>query len=333
MKKIILLILFVTFMACGCGKVDKDKMINKFINKVNDTSSYHLKGAMEIVSDEDTYLYDIDVNYQKKNKYKVGMINQTNNHEQIILRNNDGVYVVTPSLNKSYKFQSEWPDNSSQAYILSALVKDIKNDPESTLTEEKDKYVLQTKVNYPNNNTLAYEKLTFDKDMNLETVYVYDNNDTPKIKVTFNKIDYKANLKDDIFKLESYIDENCCEETEKTGLIDNIIYPLYIPQDTYLDEKETINTTDGERVILTFTGLKKFILVEETANISDDFEVIPVYGDPYLLEETYGVLSANSLTWTKGNVDYYLSSNDLTNEEMLSIAVSLNNGNTISVGK
>lgn len=51
-----------------------------------------------------------------------------NNHEQIILRNKDGVYVVTPSLNKSFKFQSEWPYNNSQVYLLQSIVDDIKDD-------------------------------------------------------------------------------------------------------------------------------------------------------------------------------------------------------------
>lgn len=54
------------------------------------------------------------------------MVNKANEHKQIILRNNDGLYVITPSLNKSFKFESTWPDNSSQSYILSSLIKDIR---------------------------------------------------------------------------------------------------------------------------------------------------------------------------------------------------------------
>ena len=35
---------------------------------------------------------------------------------------------MTPSLNKSFKFQSDWPYNSSQAYIMSSILKDLEDD-------------------------------------------------------------------------------------------------------------------------------------------------------------------------------------------------------------
>ena len=36
---------------------------------------------------------------------------------QIILRNEEGVFVLTPALNKSFRFQSDWPQNSSRLFI------------------------------------------------------------------------------------------------------------------------------------------------------------------------------------------------------------------------
>ena len=95
MKKFIgicaILMLFVT----GCGKyTDKDilKDINKNIEKLE---SYYLEGEMEIVNNEDIYKYDVKVSYQEDDYYKVSLKNQSNSHEQIILKNDDGVYVMT----------------------------------------------------------------------------------------------------------------------------------------------------------------------------------------------------------------------------------------------
>lgn len=42
---------------------------------------------------------------KKDNLFKVSLTNQVNNHEQIILRNNDGVYVLTPSIGKVLNFK------------------------------------------------------------------------------------------------------------------------------------------------------------------------------------------------------------------------------------
>ena len=76
------------------------------------------------------------------------------------------------------------------------------------------------------------------------------------------------------------IEENCCsndvEESSETSKIDDFIYPLYVPANTYLKNREFVNTDDGERVILTFNGDKNFVLIEEVSNVSDEFEIIPI---------------------------------------------------------
>lgn len=360
MKKILLLFISILLLT-GCGKVDKDKLIKNFKNDVESSKSYTLESKMEIYNAEDTFEYDIKVAYMDGDYFKVDMVNTLSNHEQVILRNGEEVYVVTPSLNKSYKFVSEWPYNSSQSYILNSLVKDIDEDEDITFNKEDDGYSLIVDVDYPNNANLKYEKILFDKDMNLKTVSVYDDEDIISLKVDFNKIDYKANLKEEDFSVDNLVDENCCNnnnnndnsaskgtennqetnpeasesntetntEEQETSSLEDIIYPLYVPANTYLKNKETVNTENGERVILTFNGDKNFVIIEEASKVYDEFEIIPVYGDPTMLSNTIGALSTNSLSWSIDNVDYYLASNDLTQSEILSIADSLNTTNLV----
>ena len=76
-------------------------------------------------------------------------------------------------------------------------------------------------------------------------------------------------------------------------------------------------------------GDKNFVLIEEVANVSEEFEIIPVYGDPLMLSNTIGALSTNSLSWSHNNIDYYLASNDLSTSEILSIADSLSVANVV----
>ena len=366
MKKVLILLLVVSLFITGCGKKNAKNVINDFANKVSNTKSYSLKGNMEIYDDEETFTYSIEADYMKDNFYKVVMVNQTNNHEQVLLKNNDAVYVITPSLNKSFKFQSEWPDNSSQSYLLKAITEDLKNDQNSSLEEIDNDYVIKSSVNYPNNPELKYQKVTLDKDGNLKKNEVYDEKDKLKMKVTFTDISYDASLSEDDFKLEEYIKEepkeenkeekkedttktketcteSTCKEEEKancegdscdkeTGLLENIMYPLYIPSNTYLSTSDKVNTDNGNRVILTFGGEKNFVLVEEKASVAEEFEIIPVYGDPLIVNDTYGALGANSLTWTKDNISYYLAGNDLTTNELISIGKSIR-GEDITVAK
>lgn len=370
MKKIFLLFISMMLLT-GCGKVDKDNLVKSFKDSVEGAKSYKTESIMEIYNEEDTFTYNINVSYLDDDYFKVDMVNAMNNHEQIILRNGDDVYVVTPSLNKSYKFVSEWPYNSSQSYILSTLVKDIDDSSEVIFNEEEDGYSLKVDVNYPNNTNLTYEKIYFNKNKELVNVDVYDKSDIVAISVKFKNIDYKANLKDKDFNIDNIVgnkikkDEDSSSDNEednnsnmnkdnddsdknnnnenngsndkandkssngsnnnvkKTGSLEDIVYPLYIPTNTYLKNKEVISTEDGERAILTFYGDKNFILIEEVANVSDEFEIVSVYGDPTMLSNSIGALSNNSLSWTVDNVDYYLASNDLSTTEILTIADSL----------
>lgn len=333
MKKIFILITMLLLL-CGCSKTSEEKLIKKFSNDVNSSKSYLLKGSLEILNDEDTFNYSVEVGYKKKDLYKVKLINTITSHEQVILKNKDGVYVITPSLNKSFKFQSEWPNNSSQAYILNSILSDLEKTENKNFMEEKEYLTIQSDVLYPNNNDLVYQKLYFDKDYNLKKNEVFNNDNKVRIRFVLSSIDYKANLDDNYFNVENSVDQNCCsEEKQSSNTLNDIIYPLYIPSETYLTNKETISTDVGNRAILTFSGKKEFVLIEEPSVLNAEFETIPVYGDPIMMNGNVGALSGNSLYFTLDNIDYYIAGNDLSTSELLSVASSLSNTLVTSVGK
>ena len=338
MKKILILLIGV-FLLMGCSKKSNIDVAKEFENKVNKSKSYQIKGYLEIQNDEEIFKYDINVSFLEKNYYKVEMVNTANEHKQIILRNDDGLYVITPALNKSFKFESTWPDNSSQSYILSSLVKDIKNDSKKEIIKEDDSYIIKVKVNYPNNEELSYQKIYLDNDFNLKKVEVYSKSDIVKIKMEFKDIDLKAGLDDDLFELKNYIEENECEKEEcenskKTmSNINSAIYPLYMPSNTYLKNTEIVNNDNNSRVILTYSGAKNFVLIEEGAVVNADHEIIPVYGEPIMLNDTIAALSTNSMYWTSNDIDYYMVSEDLSVSEMVFIATSLNNSTSVSLMK
>lgn len=326
MKKKILVLFSLLLLLTGCGKNNEEKLIKKFESDVNGSKSYSLTGSLEIINDEDNFNYAIDVGYKKKDMYKVKITNTVNNHEQIIIKNNEAVYVITPSLNKSFKFQSEWPNNSSQSYLLGSILNDLLNTKDKKYLEEQDYLTVQTDVTYPNNSDLVYQKLYFDKDYNLKKNEVYNIDNQVRIRLVIGNIDYKANLDDKVFQVDTYIDSNCCGNDEKTSeTINEIIYPLYIPKETYLTTKETVTTDNGNRAILTFGGSKDFVLIEEPTMASPEFMSIPIYGDPIMMNGTVAALSGNSLYWSLDGIDYYLAGNDLSTNELLKVASSISN--------
>ena len=324
-KKILLLaICFITiFFTSGCGK--NNNVFKKIKDKYDNLKSYTLTGNLEIINNDDTYKYDVKVSYQKNDKYYVSLKNRDNNHEQIILKNEDGVYVLTPSLNKSFKFQSNWPYNNSQIYLIQSIIDDIDKDKEKDFVKSKEGYIYTVNVNYPNNRMLVKQEVKFDKDYNLLGVNVVDENGISKMKIDFQTIDLKPNIDKNTFDLNRIMENNNVtkEETEKTGTLDTLIYPLYIPTGTVLTNSETIAKDNGERVIMTFDGEKPFLLVEETASVLDEFSIIPTSGELYLLIDTVAALSDTSITWSSNGIDYYLVSDVLSQNELIDIARSV----------
>ncbi len=235
------------------------------------------------------------------------------------------VIVLTPSLNKSFKFQSDWPYNNSQSYLFQTLLKDINNDTEKLFEQTENEYIYTTGVNYSNNRDLKKQKIYIDKDINITKVEVLDENDEIKMKMNFNNVDMDAKFDDKYFELKQNmaVSDDVFEETKTTGKIEDIVYPMYIPANTYLTGQNVVNKEDGERVILTFSGEKPFVFVQETVSYDEEMNTIPVYGEPLILTDTIGALSDNSASWVSNNTEYYIVSDALSQEELVSIVQSV----------
>ncbi len=310
----------------GCSKMDSKEAINKYKKTLESNSKYTMTGQMSIISNEENYQYDVSVDYMEADYYKVSLVNKDNRHEQIILKNDNGVYVVTPSLNKSFKFQSEWPYNSSQAYILSSLLKDLENDSNVVFESKDDKYILSSTVNYPNNSSLVSQKIIFDKDMLPTEVNVYNKEGVANITFKISKIDFKSKIDKTIFEIDNTKSEG---ELDDVSSLDEIVYPMYLPTGTEFKGEQTTEA-DTKRVILTFGGNKSFTLIEEVSSIPENFEVTSVSGDLVHYENILGTLNNKTLNWTMNGKDYYIISDNLTNEELLKVASSTS---TVSLNK
>ena len=341
MKKIFLGIFLCLIFLTGCGKKSEGDVLKSYTSAVEKAKSYYLNGKMELVNNEDVYTYDISVSYEADDNYKIELVNTVNNHEQVILRNSEGVYVVTPSLNKSFKFQSDWPYNNSQVYLLSSLLDDINNDEERVFETKDNEYVFTTRVNYPNSPKLEKQKIYFNAN-NLPTrVEVLDKDGNVEIKMVFNKIDLKADFNDTYFDLSSILDtevkeenneeqQNTETETKETATIDDIIYPMYLPTNTYLANQEKVKVDNGERLILTFAGDSSFVLVEETVSITNSPEIIPTYGELELIGASLAVINDNSANWFSNGIEYYVVSDTMDSSEILEVAKSIS---VLPVGK
>ena len=167
------------------------------------------------------------------------------------------------------------------------------------------------------------EKIYLDKNLNITKIEVYDNDNILQMKFTIKEIDKKASFNDNYFSVKDNMKTNNLEIKDTMNELEETIYPMYLPSGTYLTSEENVSKEDGERVILTFSGESPFIIVQETVSIKDEQEDIPVSGDIEFIADSIGAVSGNSINFISNGIEYYISSESLTPEEMMQVAESI----------
>ena len=98
MKRIFIILFICCLLITGCS--DTKNIKKNFVNRVDGANSYKLNGTLSINNNDDVYNYSVEVGYKKDDYYKVTLKNKANNHVQIILKTDDGVYVKTQESTK-----------------------------------------------------------------------------------------------------------------------------------------------------------------------------------------------------------------------------------------
>ncbi|MFG6121397.1 MULTISPECIES: LolA family protein [Thalassobacillus] len=332
MKKRIALLLFASLffvLLTACGEKSKEDVVKNLEEQVEKMSGYKTNATMTMNTGKEEQKYHIEVWHKKKDFYRVKLQHdQDEEGSQVILKNKDGVYVLTPALNKSFKFQSDWPQNSSQPYLYESLVQDILKDPESTFTAMEDYYMFKTKTNYQNSKSLPYQEVYFDKKTYQPVlVKVYDQDMQALVEVQFSNFTKDPSFKDEDFEVQKNMAAVQSEvpvmnmEGEKTF---SVLYPSE-QLGAEMTEKQEIDLENGKRIIMKFEGEKNFTLIEEQAEVQtvSTSDVVPVQGEPVNLGFTVGAQSETILEWNHKGVNFRLASESLTKEEMIAVASSV----------
>ena len=63
MKRKLLFVFVVVLgvMTMGCGKLGSADVLKEFTKKVENAGAYHMTGELEILNNEDRYLYDVEI--------------------------------------------------------------------------------------------------------------------------------------------------------------------------------------------------------------------------------------------------------------------------------
>lgn len=321
MKKLgITLIVLLSFCLVGCGsKTKESKAIEEFSSSVTNATSYELVGDMTVKKDTTTISFSMDVCYKAPAYYKVTYVNNSNNERQVLLKNDDGVYVLSPELNKEFKFESKWPLNSSHIYILNKVVNDICDDTASTVKTEGDFYVITSKISHKIRNDLVSQSVYLNtKDYSLDHI-TYDTATDTIMTFTVTSLEFGKTFESNTFNVDAIMEsESSLIGEGGSNKASEIIFG-----DVFDDVVLTSSSTSSDYTILKYSGQKNYTIIYQSYEAQTVSTAERIYDDFVEMDKCLGFVSKNSLTFYLTGKEFKILSAELTVSEMIDVANSL----------
>lgn len=210
------MVLVLSALLAACGKKDAAAVVKDLNEVVGEMESYQGAGVMTLHTGDAPQQYKVEVWHQKPSYYRIALTNAKKDVTQIVLRNDEGVFVLTPSQNKSFRFQSNWPDNQGQVYLYETLIRSITGDTTRQFADEKESYVFDVAANY-NTHALVRQKIWLNKsDYAPKQVEVSDSNANVVVDVKFDSFKFGTEFEKDAFDMQRNMSA-ATEEGGKTG--------------------------------------------------------------------------------------------------------------------
>jgi outer membrane lipoprotein-sorting protein len=200
---IVALVVGLTLVLAGCGNKNAGTIVKDLDQVVTKMDSYQGSGRMTIQTGQEPQEYQVEVWYKSPHYYRIALTNPKKDISQIVLRNDEGVFVLTPHLNKSFRFQSDWPEKQGQVYLYQSLVQSIIADKERQFTTDNGAYVFDVAANYPNASNLARQRIWLNKkNYAPQHVEVSDANANVRVIVDFSKFVFGNKFDKDSFDMK-----------------------------------------------------------------------------------------------------------------------------------
>ncbi len=350
------LVICVVLMVAGCGAKDAGSVVKGLDKKVGNLTSYSTSGTMVLNTGIEPQEYQVEVWYQKPNYYRIALSSAKKDISQIVLKNDEGVFVLTPHLNKSFRFQSDWPENQGQVYLFQSLVHSISKDDARQFAKEEDSYVFDVQANYSNASLVRQKIWVNQKTFAPQHVEIYDKNNTALVVMNFNDFKFDAEFEKDSFDMQRNMtggkmvlptlgQSGTGKSDSKAGASGatgskqgangstsgstaaskelTIIEPSYVPKGVNKPQMSQTKQGDAQAVLLKYTGAYNYTLME-----SQPTDKSASFQDGKLLDLGYGfgVLTGTdkkTLVWMYEGTEFRLSSGDLPVDEMVKIAVTV----------
>lgn len=320
-KKMISIIVSIVVVIGGIGLFlfnGKDNYMD-VLNEVKECTSYSLSGNMEMIENDELKSFYVNVDYKKtedQEYYKLELYDKSLNQAQIIIRNEEGVFVITPTLNQIFKFQSDWPNNSPKPYMYHSLLSVFDN---GTVEKMDDNYIVNNVVAYPNDTRVASQEIVFNKKLEPVSVIVYDQDKIELITIAFDEFKLNTELSDDVFNQEMIMEDNNVSYQTEVSIP---LYPISKLGTTLTSEAVSV-VGDTTNHILKFSGDKSFTIIQSIMEPNEELVIDTVSSEVIDFVDGVAFYEEQQLTMIQSGVVCKIYSTELTKDEMVSVMSSM----------
>lgn len=320
MKKILntlIILLIITFLT-GCNKNVTEE---DFIKTISNLDSYSLEGTMYSIFPTGEKESKVVVNYTKPSLYYVEITNPNTNKTQMMIKNNEGVHIIIPSIKKTFRVESSWPLNSTYPYILESLSKELINNDKVVKTKENDKTIFEVPIQLFDDEYTELLKIILNKEGNLEEVLIYDKDQKLLTRFVVTKFEKNISINNDIYKVQetlSYIETTVIPDEFDRA----ISYPTYFLEGTYKISEVIRNLNDKTYAVISYGGSDYYTIIEQYV---DENTILPTFyeGNLFLYGGTISVVADNYILFYDNGIEYKVASDTVSTLELIKVGESL----------
>lgn len=319
-KIIIIAVSIAAVLVCGVLFKMKSYSYKDALKDAKNTKSYEFVCQMDMMENDELKTYQVTSVYARidnKDYYKVELYDKSLNMAQVIVRNNEGVFVLTPELNQVFQFKSDWPSQSPKPYIYQSLISFLE---ENKYEKIKDGYQVMGDIQYENDSRIKSQEVIFDKKLYPVNVYLYDQDGGEVVKCTMTSFKTNNEIKEDVFKVENLMSCNEQVSNEVASLLP--LYPVSL-MGSVLEKEEVSSIDESLNHILKFTGDKTFTIVQSPLNVSKEVTVTKIEHDMIDFIDGVGYENHDAMTLMTSGIICSIYSNDLSYNEKLSVLSSM----------
>lgn len=343
MRKIVAIVLALGLMGgvvAGCG-VPGGKSVNQKIEAQSqklESQNYQSEAKMTVQMDNNVQTYYVQVSYESPESYKIALGNQDKQIHQIIVHNQNGMFIVSPSLGKVFRFNGNWAENQGQIYLYDQLLADIAKNQTLKPKKADGTYTFHLPVT-PASDTISTQRVVLDaKSLEPKTVSLLDKSGKAavtleytsfKTGVTFGKSDFDPHA---LVASGSSASKTTMAgsgqsggqtSTPSTGTTSGQPFGYIEPKTLYGTKMTSIMQPSPTSAILRYGGDHSYTLEEWRPSKGDSADPGASLVDMYGIPAVYTLANdVNSLTWLDNGVEFSILSNDLNLAQLQNIAIS-----------